>query len=81
LAERAKGRADLLKNVTEKDQRTFYLERELKEIREAAAAEKMRIVEKCKVVEATAQFNTMATGRSNLIVNDPFSRTRSLAMC
>jgi hypothetical protein len=46
-------------------------------VREAAAAEKKRledelIEEKCKAVEATAQFNTMATGRSNLCVNDPF---------
>jgi hypothetical protein len=28
--------------------------------------------EKCKVVEATAQFNTKATGRSIFYVNDPF---------
>jgi hypothetical protein len=40
LAERAKGRADLLKNATEKEQRIVDLERELKEVREAAAVEK-----------------------------------------
>jgi septal ring factor EnvC (AmiA/AmiB activator) len=77
LAERAKGRADLLKNATEKEQQIVDLERELKEVREAAAAEKKRLEdelakEKRKAVEATAQFNTMATGRSNLCVNDPF---------
>jgi DNA repair exonuclease SbcCD ATPase subunit len=79
LAERAKGRADLLKNVTEKEQRIVNLERELKEVREVAAAEKKTLEgelseEKRKAVEATAQFNTMATGRWNLCVNDPFLR-------
>jgi phage shock protein A len=77
LAERAKGRADLLKNATEREQRIVNLERELKEVCEAVAAEKKRLEdelteEKRKVVEATAQFNTMATGRSNLCINDPF---------
>jgi uncharacterized protein involved in exopolysaccharide biosynthesis len=69
LPERAKGRADLLKNATEKEQRIVNLERELKEVREVAAAENKRledelVEEKRKAVEATAQFNTMATGRS-----------------
>jgi septal ring factor EnvC (AmiA/AmiB activator) len=77
LAERAKGRADLLKNVTEKEQWIVDLERELMEVREAAAAEKKWLEdelaeEKRKAVEATAQFNTMATGRSNFCVRDPF---------
>jgi regulator of sigma D len=77
LPERAKGQADLLKNATEKEQRIIDLERELKEVREAAAAEKKRLEDelvekKRKAVEATAQFNTIATGRSNLCVNDPF---------
>jgi hypothetical protein len=53
-----------------KEQRIVDLERELKEVHEAAAAEKRKLEdelaeEKCKAVEATAQFNTMATGRSN----------------
>jgi septal ring factor EnvC (AmiA/AmiB activator) len=66
LAERAKGWADLLKNATEKEQRIVDLERELKEVREAAAAEKKRlkdelVEEKRKAVEATTQFNTMST--------------------
>jgi septal ring factor EnvC (AmiA/AmiB activator) len=70
LAERAKGWADLLKNAAEKEQQIVDLERELKEVCEAAAAEKKRIEdehaeEKRKAVEATAQFNTVATGRSN----------------
>jgi DNA repair exonuclease SbcCD ATPase subunit len=77
LAERAKGRADLLKNALEKEQRIVDLEQELKEVREAAAAEKKRLKdelskEKCTAVEATTQFDTMPTGRSNLCVNDPF---------
>jgi FKBP-type peptidyl-prolyl cis-trans isomerase len=71
LAKWAQSRAKLLKNTTEKEQRIVDLERELKEVREAAAAEKRRFEdelaeEKRKAVEATAQFNTMSTGRSNL---------------
>jgi predicted nucleic acid-binding Zn-ribbon protein len=59
LAERDKGRADLLKDATAKEQRIVDLERELKEVREAAAAKKKRLEdelagEKRKVVEATA---------------------------
>jgi cell division septum initiation protein DivIVA len=70
LAERAKGRADLLKDAVAKEQRIVDLEQELKEVREAATAEKKKlkdelVKEKCKVVEATAQFNTTATCRSN----------------
>jgi predicted nucleic acid-binding Zn-ribbon protein len=80
----AKGRADLLKNATKKEQRIVDLERELKEVREAAAAEMKRLEdelteEKRKVVEATAQFNTMATGRSNLRADDIFLRRRSFS--
>jgi hypothetical protein len=68
-----------LKNATENEQRIVDLERELKEVREAAAAEKKRLEdelaeEKRKAVEATAQFNTMATGRSNLHVDDLFEK-------
>jgi hypothetical protein len=43
LAERAKGRADLLKHAEEKEQQIVDLERELKEVREAAAADKKRL--------------------------------------
>jgi hypothetical protein len=60
LTERAKGWADLLKDAAAKEQRIIDLERELKEVCEAAAAE-----EKRKAMEATAHFNTAATGRSN----------------
>jgi predicted nucleic acid-binding Zn-ribbon protein len=71
LADRAKGRADLLKDAASKKQRIVDLERELKEVREAAAAKKKKLEDelaedKRKAVEATAQFNTMAIGRSNL---------------
>jgi hypothetical protein len=50
--------------------RSFNLELEFKEVREAAAAEKKKLEdelagEKRKAVEATMQFNTAATGRSN----------------
>jgi hypothetical protein len=68
-----------LKNATEKEQQIVDLERELKEVREAAAAKKKRLEhelaeEKRKAVEATAQFNTMATGRSNLRADDLFEK-------
>jgi hypothetical protein len=68
LAESAKGRADVLKHAEEKEQRITDLERELKEVREAAAADKKRLEdelaeERHKAVEATAQFNTTTTGR------------------
>jgi cell division septum initiation protein DivIVA len=70
LADRAKGQANLLKDAAAKEQRIVDLERELKEVREAAATDKKKLEdelaeEKRKVVEATAHFNTMATGRSN----------------
>jgi hypothetical protein len=43
------------------------LERELREVHEATAAEKKRLEdelaeERCKAVETTAQFNAVATG-------------------
>jgi cell division septum initiation protein DivIVA len=70
LVDRAKGRADLLKDAAAKEQRIVNLERELKEVREAATAEKRKLEdelaeEKRKAVEATTQFNTAATGKSN----------------
>jgi hypothetical protein len=37
--------------------------------------------EKRKAVEATAQFNTMATGRLNLRADDLFCEEGCLAMC
>jgi hypothetical protein len=70
LAERAKGRADLLKDAAAKEQRFVDLKRELKEVREVAAAEKRKLEdelaeERRKAMEATEQFNTAATSRSN----------------
>jgi cell division septum initiation protein DivIVA len=70
LVERAKGRADLVKDAAVKEQRVIDLERELKEVREAAAADKKKLEdelaeEKRKAMEATVKFNTAATGRSN----------------
>jgi regulator of sigma D len=70
LAERAKGWVDLLKDATVKEQRIIDIERELKEVREAATADKKKLEdelaeEKRKAVEATTQFNTAATGSSN----------------
>jgi hypothetical protein len=68
LAERAQGRAVLLKHGAEKEQRIVDLERELKEVREVAAVDKKRledelVEERRKAVEATTQFNTAATGK------------------
>jgi predicted nucleic acid-binding Zn-ribbon protein len=70
LAERAKGRADLLRDAAVKKQRIVNLERELREVREVAAADKKKLEdelaeEKRKAVEATTQFNTAATGTPN----------------
>jgi hypothetical protein len=54
-------------------------------VREAAAVEKKRLEdqlteEKSKVVEATTQFNTMATGRLNLYADVLFCEEGRLAM-
>jgi histidinol-phosphate/aromatic aminotransferase/cobyric acid decarboxylase-like protein len=59
------------------------LERELKEVREAAATDKKRLEdeltkERRKVVEATTQFNTAATGRLSLL---SLLKKRSLVVC
>jgi hypothetical protein len=83
LVDRAKGRANLLKDAAAKKQRIVDLERELKEVREAAAAKKRKLEdelteEKRKAVEATAQLNTMATCRSSLL---SLLRRRLLAVC
>jgi hypothetical protein len=61
---------DLPKDAAAKEPRIVDLERELKEVCEAAVAKKKKLEdehaeEKRKAVEATAQFNTMATGRLN----------------
>jgi hypothetical protein len=56
-----------LRHAEEKEQRITDFERELREVREAAAADKKRLEdelaeERRKAVEATMQFNTAATG-------------------
>jgi hypothetical protein len=43
LVDKAKSQADLLKNTTTKEERIIELELELKQVREAAAAEKKRL--------------------------------------
>jgi hypothetical protein len=58
--------------VAEKEQRIVDLERELKEVREAATADKKKLEdelaeERRKAVKATTQFNTTATGRFSLL--------------
>jgi predicted nucleic acid-binding Zn-ribbon protein len=75
IAQRAKSLVDLQKNAMEREQRISDLEQVLKQIREAAAAEKKRLEDelakvKRKDIEATAQFNTVSIGRSNLRVDD-----------
>jgi cell division septum initiation protein DivIVA len=84
LADRAKGWADLLRDAAAKEQRIIDLEREHKEVREAAAADKKKLEddlaeERRKVVEATAQFNTAATGRLIFVLMIPLKR-RSLTV-
>jgi hypothetical protein len=59
LADRAKGRADLLRNVVATQLRVVRLEQELKQVREAAVVEKKRLEdelaeEKRKTEEANA---------------------------
>jgi hypothetical protein len=62
LADRAKGRADLLKNAAATQLWVVELEHELKQVRETAAADKKKAEdelaeEKRKTQEANAQFN------------------------
>jgi uncharacterized protein YbaP (TraB family) len=65
-ADRAKGRADLLKNAAATQLRVVELEQELKQVREMAAIDKKKkkkledelAKEKRKTKEANAQFNT-----------------------
>jgi C4-type Zn-finger protein len=82
LVERANNQADLLKNVAAKEQQITDLEQELKQVREAAATEKNRLEdelteEKRKAKEATAQFNSVSIGRSNLCVGNLVPAARS----
>jgi hypothetical protein len=81
LAEWAKSRADLLKNAAAKEQRIIDLKQELKQVREAATAEKKRLEdelaeEKRKAKEATAQFYTVCIGKSNVRVGSLVHATK-----
>jgi hypothetical protein len=63
-----------------------HLEQELKEVRKAAAAVRKRLEdelaeERRKAVEVTAQFSTVATGRSNLYADGLYWEGGHLAMC
>jgi uncharacterized protein YlxW (UPF0749 family) len=60
LAERAKGRAGLLKDTTAKEQRIIDLERELKEVREAAATNKKKLEDEL----AEEKLRTMCGSRT-----------------
>jgi peptidoglycan hydrolase CwlO-like protein len=80
LVERARSRVDLLKNATKREQRITNLEQDLKQDREAAAAEKKRLEdelaeEKRKATKATAQFNTLSIGRSSRRIDDLIVRS------
>jgi hypothetical protein len=68
LADRAKGRADLLRNVTATQLQVVRLERELKQVREVAAAAKKRLEDELaeeshKTQEADTQFNATSIGK------------------
>jgi ribosomal protein L9 len=68
LADRAKGRINLLKNAEAMQLRVAELEKELKQVRVAAAAEKKMLEdkpaeEKRKTQEANAQFNAVNIGK------------------
>jgi uncharacterized protein YlxW (UPF0749 family) len=60
LAERAKGRADLLKDTTAKEQWIIDLERELKEVREAATTDKKKLEDEL----AEEKLRTMCGSRT-----------------
>jgi uncharacterized protein YlxW (UPF0749 family) len=75
LAEWAKSWVDLLNNATKKEQQITDLEQKLKQVHEAAAAERKRLEdkltkEKCKAMEAMAQFNALSIGRSGHRIDD-----------
>jgi hypothetical protein len=85
LANQAKSRANLLKNAAAKEQRIIELEEELKEVWDAAAAEKKKledelIEEKCKDNEATAQFNALTIGKVEICI-DCLVRAALMSSC
>jgi hypothetical protein len=67
LVDRAKGRIDLFKNAKATQRRVIELEQELKQVCEAAVAEKKLkdelAEEKRKTQEANVQFNVVTIGK------------------
>jgi hypothetical protein len=68
LADRAKGRIDLLKNAAAMQLRVVEIQQELKKVCEAATVEKKKLEdelaeEKRKTQEANAQFNVVSIGK------------------
>jgi hypothetical protein len=85
LADRAKGRIDLLKNAEATQWRVTELEQELKQVREAAAVEKKKLEnelaeEKRKTQEANAQFNAVSIGKVETLCRYPYSRVEVLVL-
>jgi hypothetical protein len=73
----------VLKHAAEKEQLIVDLDRELKEVREAAAADKKRLEDSlprrgARPWRPLRIFNTAAPGRSSLL---SLLRERSLAVC
>jgi regulator of sigma D len=67
-----KSRIDLLKNVEVTQRRVIELEQELKQVREAVAAEKKKLEdelaeEKHRTQEANAQFNALTIGKVEIL--------------
>jgi regulator of sigma D len=71
LVDQTKNRVDLLKNAAEKERRVTELEQELKQVREAATAEKKLEDElaekKHKANEVTTQFNALTIGKVEVL--------------
>jgi hypothetical protein len=72
LANRAKGRIDLLKNAVATQLRVAELEQELKQFWEAAAVEKKKLEdelaeEKRRIREANVQFNALTIGKVEIL--------------
>jgi regulator of sigma D len=67
-----KSRIDLLKNAEATQRRVIELEQELKQVREAVAAEKKKLEdelaeEKHRTQEANAQFNALTIGKVEIL--------------
>jgi hypothetical protein len=72
LADRAKGRADLLKNAATMQLQVVELEQELKQVREMVVADKKKIEdelveERWKTQEVSSQFSAASIGKINFL--------------